>query len=150
MSNFSQRINRIAPLVSFAVFFVALAVVRHEIRTYHWDEIEGALRGMPWLMLLAMAVLTLLSYAALSLYDRLALEYAGEKLPYYKVLLTSFMGYALSNNVGHSLISGGSIRYRFYSNWGISAVAIAKIILFCSATYFIGIMTLMSGMPLCN
>ena len=39
----------------------------------------------------------------------------GKKLPYRRVLFTSFLSYAISNNVGHAWLSGGSMRYRLYS-----------------------------------
>ena len=87
--------------------------------------------------------LTLLSYIALSFYDYLALEYAGEKLPYRRVLFTSFLSYAISNNVGHAWLSGGSMRYRLYSGWGMPGISIAKVVLFCTVSYFLGAVTIM-------
>lgn len=136
---------KLLPFISLALLIVAGVVIHHEIHLYHWQEIKSDLLGIPTQTLFGMAGLTLLGYLALSLYDYLALEYAGEKLPYQRVLLTSFLGYAISNNVGHSLVSGGSLRFRLYSGWGISATAIAKVVIFCSVTYIIGALTMMVG-----
>jgi phosphatidylglycerol lysyltransferase len=138
-----RMLHRFTPLIGIVLFVLAGAVIHHEVDVYHWQDIKAALLGIPLRTLFAMLGFTLLGYLTLSLYDWLALEYAGEKLAYHRVLLTSFVGYAVSNTVGHALFSGGSMRYRFYSNWGLSAVSIARIVLFCSVTFLIGALTLM-------
>jgi len=143
MLDLVHKLKRLTPLISLVLIAAAIAVIHHEIDVYHWQEIKAAVFGIPSTTLLAMAGLTLLGYLSLSLYDYLGLEYAGERLPWRRVLLTSFLGYAISNNVGHALISGGSMRYRLYSGWGISAIAIARIVLFCTLTYIVGALTLM-------
>lgn len=138
-----RMLQRVVPLIGIVLFVLAGMVIHHEVNLYHWQDIKADLLDMPPHTLLAMLGFTLLGYLTLSLYDWLALEYAGERLAYYRVLLTSFIGYAVSNTVGHALVSGGSMRYRFYSGWGLSAVSIARIVLFCSVTFLIGALTLM-------
>lgn len=140
----SGAVQRLTPWIGLVLFGVALAIVHHEIEIYHWHEISAAIAGMPLPLLGAALALTLLSYAVLCLYDRLGLEYAGSKLPYRRIALTAFLSYAISNNVGHALISGGSMRYRLYSGWGLPAAAIAKVVAFCAATYSIGVFSLLA------
>lgn len=140
-----NSLHKLAPLISLFLFGAAILVVHHEIETYRWQDIRQALQDFPALLLAACAGLTLSSYVALSFYDYLALEYAGERLPYRRVLFTSFLSYAISNNVGHAWLSGGSMRYRLYSGWGMPGVSIARVVLFCTVTYFIGATTLMVG-----
>lgn len=140
-----EKLKRFTPVISLVLIAAAIAVIHHEIAVYHWHEITAAIFGIPPLILLGMAGCTLLGYLSLGMYDSLALEYAGERLAWHKILMASFLGYAISNNVGHALISGGSMRYRLYSGWGISAVSVARIVAFCSITYFIGAVTMMVG-----
>ncbi len=78
-------------------------------------------------------------------HDILAFSFIGGSLEWSKIALTSFIAYAFSNSVGYSFLSGGYIRYRFYSAWGLSAINIAKIIGFCIGTSIIGFLTV-SGM----
>src|SRR3546814_12297207 len=78
-------------------------------------------------MLLA-AGLAVASYFLLILYDALALRYVARRLPYSRIALASFVAYAFSNNIGVALLSGGSIRYRLYSSWGLSAGEVNRII----------------------
>lgn len=136
-------LHRLSPFVSAALFLVAMAIVYHEIEVYHWSEIKLAIVSISGSYIMYALGLTVLSYLILSFYDWLAMEYAGERLPYRNVLLASFLGYAVSNNVGHALFSGGAIRYRLYSSWGIRAGSITRIVLFCAATYVIGAVTLL-------
>lgn len=137
-----NRLHQLTPIISLLLFVVAVFVVYHEIEVYRWHDIRQALQSFPAVSLIACCIITLLAYVALSFYDYLALEYAGEKLPYQRVLFTSFLSYTISNNVGHAWLSGGSMRYRLYSSWGIAGVSIAKVVAFCAITYILGAVTL--------
>ena len=134
---------RLTPLIGLFLFSLAAIMIWHSIDAYHWSEIQQALLSIPHPIILASIMTALIGYLLLSLYDWLAMTYANETLPYPKVLLASFLGYAVSNNVGHPLVSGGTIRYRLYSKWGLSAASIARIILFCSSSYVVGAVTLL-------
>lgn len=138
-------LHKLTPAISLVLFTIAILVVHHEIEVYHWRDIRHALHDFPMSLMAMCGGFTLLSYVALSFYDYLALEYAGEKLPYRRVLFTSFLSYALSNNVGHAWLSGGSMRYRLYSGWGMPGVSIAKVVLFCTISYLLGSITLLVG-----
>ncbi len=140
-----NTLHKLAPVISLVLFTVAILVVYHEIEVYHWRDIRQALHDFPVSLMAMCGGATFLSYIALSFYDYLALEYAGEKLPYRRVLFTSFLSYAISNNVGHAWLSGGSMRYRLYSGWGIPGIAIAKVVLFCTVSYLLGAVTIMVG-----
>jgi phosphatidylglycerol lysyltransferase len=59
-------------------------------------------------------------------------------VPYLRVALISFMGYAVGHNVGLNTLSGGAIRYRAYSALGLGAKQIATIIAFGSVTFLLG------------
>lgn len=140
-----QILKKLIPFISLILFLIAIFALHNEIKTYHLHDIRHALHTIPLSLLTVCVGVTLISYIALSFYDYLALEYAGEKLPYRNVLLTSFLSYAISNNVGHAWLSGGSMRYRLYSDWDVLGVSIAKVVLFSSASYFIGAVTILEG-----
>src|SRR5512139_1973995 len=136
-----NTLQKLTPAISLVLFTVAILAVYHEIEVYRWRDIRQALHDFPLPLMALCGGATVLSYVALSFYDYLALEYAAEKLPYRRVLFTSFLSYAISNNVGHAWLSGGSMRYRLYSGWGMPGVAIAKVVLFCTVSYFLGAVT---------
>jgi phosphatidylglycerol lysyltransferase len=96
----------------------------------------------PHPQLIAALLLTAVNYAALTGYDFLALASIGTRLPARQVALTSFVAYAVANNVGWAVLSGASVRYRFYSRWGVTAKDLARIVFSCSVTFWIGLLFL--------
>ncbi|PPQ33581.1 hypothetical protein CCR94_01595 [Rhodoblastus sphagnicola] len=97
----------------------------------------------------ALAILsTLLAYAALAAYDRIALIHLGvANISWRFVAACSFTTYALSHNIGASVVSGAAVRYRGYSSKGMSAAQIAILVAVCSLTFLLGDV-LLSGVGL--
>jgi uncharacterized membrane protein YbhN (UPF0104 family) len=87
-------------------------------------------------------ILTVLNYAVLTGYDFLALAYVGRRLSAWRVVVASFLAYAIAHNVGFAVVSGASVRYRFYSRWGISADELTRIVFAYSVTFWIGLLAL--------
>ena len=103
------------------------------------SELTGAF-GRSRLLLLGVAIaLTIVNYLVLTLQDQLADSYAGLTVPWRQVALASFVGYAVSNNVGFALVSGTSARYRFYSRWDLRPGDLSRVVLFYSCTFWIGL-----------
>src|SRR5438132_7031261 len=75
-------------------------------------------------------------------YDTLAFHCIRHPLPYAKIALASFIGYAFNSNVGLSGLIGGSLRYRLYNAWRLTAVEIAKVIAFCTISFWLGFVVL--------
>ena len=71
--------------------------------------------------LLAALLLTVVNYLALTGYDFLAFRYIGKTLAWWRIAVASFLAYAIANNVGFAMLSGTSVRYRFYTRWGVTA-----------------------------
>jgi phosphatidylglycerol lysyltransferase len=142
----SKGLKRIAhlvlPLVSVSLFILALRVLFHELRAYDFRAVIGYFHSLPVSRRAAAAAAVLLSYFMLTQNDVLGLRYISHRLAYGKIVFTSFTGYAFSNSIGYSVLSGGAIRYRFYSSWGLSALEIAKVVLFCFVSVVIGYLTL--------
>lgn len=131
----------LGPALGLAIFAAALWVLHHELKEYHLRDIVRDIKAIPAGHILLACVLTVASYAVLTGYDTLALRYVGRPLAYRRVALASFLGYAFSNNIGLSVVSGGSVRYRLYSGWGLSAIDVTKIVGFCGVTFWLGFLT---------
>ncbi|WP_284330125.1 bifunctional lysylphosphatidylglycerol flippase/synthetase MprF [Dyella flagellata] len=87
-------------------------------------------------------VLTALGYAVMPLYDLFALSAIGRKLPKPRVALISFISYAFSNTLGMAMLVSGSIRYRFYIQAGLTTLDVAKVVLFCTLSFWLGLFTI--------
>lgn len=92
-------------------------------------------------------LLTLASYLMLTGYEALAMRHVGCRLPYPKIALGSFVSYVFAHNIGVSLLTGGTVRYRIYSAEGVSSVDIAVITLLCTINFALG-STLVVGLAL--
>jgi phosphatidylglycerol lysyltransferase len=138
----TKLIHSLGPLFGLFLFLVALWVIHHELRAYNVHDILQHLRGLPSHRLFPALALTFTSYLVMTGYDTLALRYIRHPLPYSKTALASFIGYAFSNNIGLSMIAGATVRYRLYSAWGLSAVEITKVVIFCSLTFWLGFFAL--------
>jgi phosphatidylglycerol lysyltransferase len=134
--------NMIGILLVPALFLAALVMLHHELRLYHLKDILQNIKEISSYQIFLAITLTIISYFIMSLYDVLALMYINHPLPYNKVGLASFIGYAFSNNLGLGMISGGSVRYRLYSMWSLSVLEITKIITFCIITLWLGFFAL--------
>jgi phosphatidylglycerol lysyltransferase len=138
-------LQRAAPLLGLVLFALAIAVVHRELDEYHYADIMAAVAQVPWRMLLFGLLVTAINYAALTAYDFLALRHLGKPLPAARVLVASLVGFAVSNNTGHALIAGTSLRYRFYGAFGLTAPDLIQLAIFLSITYLLGVATLAVG-----
>ena len=138
----AKFLHSLTPLFGILLFSGALWVLHHELKAYHLQDIVRHLREIPVHRLLPALALTFLSYLIMTGYDILALRYVHHPLPYSKIALASFIGYAFSNNMGFGMIAGSSVRYRLYSAWGLSALEITKVVAFCGLSLWLGFFTL--------
>jgi phosphatidylglycerol lysyltransferase len=141
-------LHRVTPYIGFTIFFVALFIVHQELKAHTIANIIADLQGFPFSIVLLGMVLTIMNYLLLSGYDFLALHYLGHKVPAGKVVLASLISFSISNNTGQSLISGSSMRYRFYSQWGLTGIDIIKFSLFLSLTFLLGATALFAASTL--
>jgi phosphatidylglycerol lysyltransferase len=137
----SRFARALAPAAGALLFGAALWVLHRELATYHLRDILNEFRSLPPSAALAALGLTVASYVVQTLYDALAVRYAHHHLPYRRIALASFVGYSFSNTIGYSLLTGGSVRFRLYSGWGLSTVAITRVIAFCTLTFWLGFLT---------
>jgi phosphatidylglycerol lysyltransferase len=127
-------------MVSLAVFFAALGVLRGELRHVTWVELMRDIVATPPNRLAVAVALTALNYAVLTAYDLLAFVYIRKPIARARVALASFVAYAVANNVGFSVVSGASVRYRFYTRWGVTAEELSRIVFFYATTFWLGLL----------
>jgi phosphatidylglycerol lysyltransferase len=137
----SSIIHRLLPLVALTLFAAAMWVLHDALRQFHYHHILAQLKTIPASHVMTAFGLTVVSYVVMTCYDRLAISYIRHPLEAGKVTLASFISYAFSNTIGFSLLTSGSIRYRFYAAWGLSAEEIARLVTFTALTFWLGIVT---------
>lgn len=134
-------------LIGFAVFVAALVVLRSELRTLTWNGLTADLSNIRASRLGLAVALTFVNYGILTGYDFLAFAYIGKHLPRRQVAMASFLAYAISNNVGFAMLSGASVRYRFYTRWGVTPEELSRIVFSYVVTFWLGLL-LIGGLSL--
>jgi phosphatidylglycerol lysyltransferase len=143
-----DRLRRALPALAALILFLgALEVLRSELRTVTWHGLIASVAGTPPWRLGAAGLLAAINYAVLTGYDFLAFASLGKRLPWPRVMTASLVAYAISNNLGFAMLSGASVRYRFYTRWGITADELARIVFSYVVTFWLGLL-LMGGLSL--
>jgi uncharacterized membrane protein YbhN (UPF0104 family) len=141
-----QRFNRYKhffwPTIGvLAVIFCGWLLYK-ELRNLTFASLLDSLDAIPpsgWALAVAA---TLVAYASLAEYDRIALIHLRRKISWSFMMVTSFTTYALSHNVGASLLSGTLIRFRAYGSRGLSGGEIGVLVALTSMTFLAGALTL--------
>jgi hypothetical protein len=133
-----SRWQRLLPLLVVLAFAAAVYLVWREVRPYGVAGMLQAITAIPRERLALAGLLALASYAALTLFDWLGLRYGEHPLPYPKAALASFVALSIGHTLGLAPLGSGALRARYYTQWGLDAEAIGKVILYCAATVTIG------------
>ena len=134
-----NRLHRLNSVIGVLLFGVSLFLLHRELKTYHYHDILRELGKISCTHLCFAFLVTLLDYWILTVVEASGLRYLpSASLPYRRIALASFVGYTFSNNIGYAAFSGGSVRLRFYSDWGLSALEIARFVAFSILTFMLG------------
>ena len=131
--------RRIRVIISLIIFTVSLFLLYNLEQDYQLNDIFLEIKQFAPSKILLAVLLTLVSYLLLTLYDYLAIRELKSPLSYQQVAPVSFLAFTFSNTIGFSLLTGTSIRYKFYSELGLSGNNITQVVLACSVTFFLGL-----------
>jgi len=145
-----QRLTRIVRrhrillgiLAALTVGILGLLALRHLLMEVRLQDVRAAWHLLPAGRIGAAVALTILSYLALTLYDVLALRIIGKPLPWRTAAIASFTSYTLSHNLGLSLVTGGSARYRIYTAAGLDGGDVARIVGIAGLAFWAGVFVL--------
>lgn len=122
------------------VFF--LIILYNIIRSYNFQDIAREVRASETRRIALAIAFTFINYFVLTFYDAIVLQLLGRKVDSAYMALTAFLSYAFSNTLGFSVLSGGAVRYRFYSLIGLSAAEVAQILAFNAIHFWMGLFLL--------
>jgi phosphatidylglycerol lysyltransferase len=121
-------LRRFAPIgLAILLFGLGVYALNHLMQSIDPAVIMAQIRSTPTAVLAMAIAATAVGYAALVGYDVLALHFIGKPLPGRVVAIGGFLGYAFTNTIGISVISGGAVRYRLYSAYGLDAFEVATV-----------------------
>ncbi len=133
----SEILNKIVSWLGLFFFVLAVYMLYRQLSKYSIEELKASILNIPGKNLIYASIASFVGYIALSTYDYLALKYIKKRLRAWKWILTGFIGFSVSNNAGHAIVSGGAVRYRFYSRWRVKTSDIVKMVTFSGFTYLV-------------
>ena len=139
--NFIKRnLDYIWPAVGFAAVLASFWLLYNEFRGQQLGpHLLAAFRAIPASHYGLAVLATMLAYAALAFYDRIALQHLGvTSISWRFIAACSFTTYALSHNIGASVVSGAMVRYRGYTSKGLTTAQIAVLVAITSLTFLLG------------
>jgi uncharacterized membrane protein YbhN (UPF0104 family) len=131
--------NRIGVLLSIAIIVIAIVALYGILQDIDPEEVLEALRSTDPRNIAVAALFVAGAYFTLTFYDFFALHTIERSdLPYRTAALAGFTSYAVGHNVGASVFTGGAVRYRIYSVWGLDAIEVAKLCFIAGLTFWLG------------
>jgi uncharacterized membrane protein YbhN (UPF0104 family) len=136
--------NRIGVLLSLTIITVAIVVLYRMLRGIDVADVMKAVRATDPLNVAIAALFVAGGYFTLTFYDWFALRTIGRRqVPYRVAALAGFTSYSIGHNVGATVFTGGAVRYRIYSHYGLDAVEVAKICFLAGLTFWLGNVTML-------
>ena len=131
--------NRIGLLLSLTIIAIAVVVLHNMLRDIEIKEVVQALKTTDRRDIIIAAVCVAGGYFTLTFYDLFALRTVGHpEVPYRIAALGGFTSYSIGHNIGASVFTGGAVRYRVYSAWGLDAIQVAKLCFIAGLTFWLG------------
>ncbi|MFO1109823.1 MAG: YbhN family protein [Bradyrhizobium sp.] len=127
--------------IALSLFIIALALT-HLVRTLRGVDTAVVLTALTEIAphRIALAALCVVgAFCTLTFYDFFALRTIGRNhVPYRIAAMSSFTSYTIGHNIGATVFTGGAIRFRIYSDYGLTAIDVAKICFLSGLTFWLG------------
>src|SRR6476646_9174502 len=127
--------------IAASVFIIAFAITTlvRTLKGIDTGVILTALTEIPRGHIGLAAICVCFAFCTLTFYDFFALRTIGKKhVPYRIAALSSFTSYSIGHNIGATVFTGGAIRFRIYSDYGLNAIDVAKICFISGLTFWLG------------
>src|SRR5947208_11335513 len=134
-----QILHKLGVAISVTVIAIACYVIYHMLRGIDVDEVVEAIKQTDYSSIALAALFVTAGYFTLTFYDLFAVRAIGHAhVPYRVNALVAFTSYSIGHNVGVSVCTGGAVRYRIYSAYGLNAIDVAKICFLAGLTFWLG------------
>src|SRR6187399_1092195 len=134
-----QVLHKLGVVISITVIGIACYVLYHMLRGIDTNEVIEAIKQTEPRQIVLAGLFVTAGYFTLTFYDLFAVRAIGRSdIPYRINALSAFSSYSIGHNVGASVFTGGAVRYRIYSAWGMNAIDVAKICFLAGLTFWLG------------
>jgi glycosyltransferase 2 family protein len=138
---FKERIGwkRLGIVASLVIIAFAITTLIRTLKGVDTGVILTALTEISPRDIALAALCVIGAFCTLTFYDLFALRTIGKKhVPYRIAAMSSFASYSIGHNVGATVFTGGAIRFRIYSDYGLNAIDVAKVCFLSGLTFWLG------------
>src|ERR1700761_6857126 len=138
---FKERIGwkRLGIVASIVIIVLAVTTLIRTLKGVDAGVILTALTDIPPHHIMLAALCVIGAFCTLTFYDFFALRTIDKNhVPYRIAAMSSFASYTIGHNIGATVFTGGAIRFRIYSDYGLSAIDVAKICFLSGLTFWLG------------
>src|SRR6202042_976882 len=138
---FKERIGwkRVGIAASLLIVAFAITTLVRTLKGVDTGVILTALTEISPHRIVLAALCVIGAFCTLTFYDFFALRTIGKMhVPYRIAALSSFTSYSIGHNIGATVFTGGAIRFRIYSDYGLNAIDVAKICFISGLTFWLG------------
>jgi uncharacterized membrane protein YbhN (UPF0104 family) len=128
----------LAIALSLAIAAFSIYVLGRAVSAVSPSALRQAIAATSAEQIATAALLTVVSFLALTGYDGLALRQLNARVRYKTTALASFTSYAISFTLGFPLITAGTVRYWIYSQAGLTASKVASLTAIAGVTFWFG------------
>ncbi|MGA7807988.1 lysylphosphatidylglycerol synthase transmembrane domain-containing protein [Bradyrhizobium sp.] len=131
--------KRLGVAASVAIIAFAITTLVRTLKGVDTGVILTALTEIPHGRIALAALCVFGAFCTLTFYDFFALRTIGKRqVPYNIAALSSFTSYSIGHNIGATVFTGGAIRFRIYTDYGLNAIDVAKICFLSGLTFWLG------------
>jgi uncharacterized membrane protein YbhN (UPF0104 family) len=131
--------KRLGIAASLLIIAFAINTLVRTLKGVDTGVILTALTEIPPGHIALAALCVVCAFCTLTFYDFFALRTIGKRhVPYRIAALSSFTSYSIGHNIGATVFTGGAIRFRIYSDYGLNAIDVAKICFLSGLTFWLG------------
>jgi glycosyltransferase 2 family protein len=138
---FKKKIGwkRLGIAASLLIIGLAITHLVHTLKGVDTGIILTALTNIAPHRIALAALCVVGAFCTLTFYDFFALRTIGKThVPYRIAAMSSFTSYTIGHNIGATVFTGGAIRFRIYSDYGLNAIDVAKICFLSGLTFWLG------------
>ncbi|WP_420584224.1 bifunctional lysylphosphatidylglycerol flippase/synthetase MprF [Ruegeria sp.] len=130
--------------VPILVMLIALVVLHELSQHVKWSDVQTDVANTSWTLMFIALCWTCFSFLSLSMYDVLAVQSVAKgEVPLTVAGMAGASGYAVSNCLGFSYITGTAIRYRIYASLGLDLSRVAGVIATSWIAFWSGLVLLL-------
>ena len=134
--------NKIGIALSATIVLISALVLSYRLRDLDWAAVATAVRAVSHTRVAGAGFFVACGYVTLALYDWFALRTIGARqVPLRIAALAGATSYAIGHGLGAMVFASAAIRFRIYSEWGLSVIDIGKICFIAGLTFWLGNIT---------